>query len=241
MTGWGAAVGGIAVGAGLAAAAWIGGGALVEARQPPRVVTVKGLAERVVEADVAAWRIAFRGEGETQAQAIAEAAQAASAVRAFALQGGVAEDALSDEPFTLRVDRVYLDQGASERLRFTAAGALRLRTENVAAVAELAGRTLDLLQAGVKIGEADYAEAPRPLFLFTGINAIKPGMIADATQSAREAADQFAADSGARVGEIVSANQGVVQFLARDGDYPEAQERWKIVRVVSTVDYRLVD
>lgn len=241
MTGWALGVGGAAVGVGLAAAAWIGGAALVEARQPPRVVTVKGLAERIVQADVAAWRIAFRGEGETQAAAIAEAAAAARAVRAFALGGGIEDAALSDEPFTLRVDRVYLDQGAAERLRFTAAGALRLRTENVDAVAALSGRTLELLETGVKLGEADYADAARPLFLFTGINDIKPGMIADATRSAREAADQFAADSGARVGEIASANQGVVQFLARDGDYPEAQERWKIVRVVSTVEYRLVD
>jgi hypothetical protein len=66
-------------------------------------------------------------------------------------------------------------------------------------------------------------------------------MIADATRAAREAADQFAADSGAAVGEIVRADQGVVQFLARDGDYDERFERRKVVRVVSTVEYRLRD
>ena len=51
---------GLFVGLGLAAAAWLGGQALVESRAPQRVVTVKGLAERDVEADVAAWRIAFK-------------------------------------------------------------------------------------------------------------------------------------------------------------------------------------
>jgi hypothetical protein len=232
---------GLFVGAGLALAAWLGGQALVDSRAPARVVTVKGLAEREVEADVAAWRIPFRGEGATQEQAIAAATRARDAVRAFAAGGGVAASELSEEPFVLKVDRVFVDNGASERLRFTAAGAIRLRTANVAAVSALAARTLDLLSAGVLIGEGDYAEAPRPLYGFTRINEIKPGMIADATRSAREAAAQFAADSGAEVGDIVTANQGVVQFLARDGDFDERFERHKIIRVVSTVDYRLVD
>jgi len=239
--GAGQAVAGLFVGLGLAAAAWLGGQALIESRAPQRVVTVKGLAEREVEADVAAWRIAFRGEGATQDEAIAAAGRAAVTVRSFVAGGGIAPAEIADEPFALRVDRVFVDQGASERLRYTAAGALRVRTGDVAAVAALTARTLDLLTAGVLLGEGDYAEAPRPLYGFTGINAIKPGMIADATRSAREAADQFAADSGARVGAIVSANQGVVQFLARDGDFDERFERRKIVRVVSTVDYRLTD
>jgi hypothetical protein len=232
---------GLFVGLGLAAAAWIGGQALVDSRAPARVVTVKGLAEREVEADVAAWRIPFRGEGATQDEAIAAATRARDAVRAFAAGGGIAEGELSEEPFVLKVDRVFLDNGASERLRFTAAGAIRLRTGNVAAVAGLAARTLDLLGQGVLLGEGDYAEAPKPLYQFTKINDIKPGMIADATRSAREAAAQFAADSGAAIGGIVTANQGVVQFLARDGDFDERFERHKIIRVVSTVDWRLAD
>jgi hypothetical protein len=238
---WGVAIGGAAVAAGLMGAAWLGGAALVESRAPARVVTVTGLAEREVDADVATWRLAFRGEGPTQAEAIAAGARARDAVRAFATGGGLPDDALAEEPFVVKVERVFVDNGASERLRFIAAGAIRLRSADVAAVEALTTRTLELLDRGVLIGEGDYAEAPRPQYAFTRINDIKPGMIADATRAARAAADQFAADSGASVGEIVRADQGVVQFLARDGDYDERFERRKIIRVVSTVDYRLTD
>lgn len=237
----GSAVGGVAVGLGLAAAAVLGGQALVESRAPARIVTVKGLAEREVSADIAAWRLPFRGEGATLAEAIAEAETAARTVRAFLRDGGVDDQAPSDEPFALRVDRVYVDQGREERLRYTAVGAVRLRTADVDAVERLAAQTIAMLQQGVKLGEGDFAEAPRPLYLFTALNAIKPDLLADATRAARATAAQFAADSGAQVAEIVSANQGVVQLLARDGDFPERFERRKIVRVVSTVEYRLAD
>jgi hypothetical protein len=235
----GTAAAGVAVGLGLAAAAWLGGQALVEARAPLREVTVKGLAEAPVEADVAAWRIAFRGEGPTQAEAIAEASAGRDAVRAFLASGGIDAAETLDEPFVLKVDRIFFDNGAGERIRYTAAGAVRVRTEAVDAVAALSGRTLALLERGVKLGEADYAEAARPLYLFTGLNAVKPDLLADATRAARASAEQFAADSGAEVGAILNANQGVVQLLARDGDYPEPQERRKTVRVVTTVTYEL--
>ena len=235
----GTVIAGAALALGLVGAAWVGGQALIAAQAPVRAVTVKGLAERPVEADIAAWRLAFRGEGAEQAAAIADAARQRDAVRAFALAGGLSPDEIAEEPFTLKVDRVFYDNGQSERLRFSAVGALRIRTPRVDAVAALSGRTLELLAQGVRLGEGDYAEAPRPLYVFTGLNAVKPAMIADATRSARAAADQFAADSGARVGAILSANQGVVQVLARDGDYPEQLERWKTVRVVSTVEYAL--
>jgi hypothetical protein len=68
-------------------------------------------------------------------------------------------------------------------------------------------------------------------------------MIAEATAEARRAAEQFATDSGSRIGSIRRANQGVFVILARDraqGASEESQMN-KTVRVVSTIDYTLVD
>ncbi len=41
------------------------------------------------------------------------------------------------------------------------------------------------------------------------------------------------------MGDIASADQGVIQILPRDGQYEQRLERNKIVRVVSTVRYYL--
>jgi uncharacterized protein len=77
----------------------------------------------------------------------------------------------------------------------------------------------------------------QPQYLFTGLDAIKPEMIAAATRDARSAAQQFAADSGSRVGGIRTAQQGYFSISDRDPFSPE----FKAVRVVTTVEYFLVD
>ena len=114
-----------------------------------------------------------------------------------------------------------------------------MRTEKVDAIQALVGETQRLLDAGVLLGDNDYAEATRPAYLFTGLNQIKPALIREATENARASAQQFADDSGSRVGAIASANQGVIQILPRDGEFDERAERLKTVRVVSTVRYFL--
>ena len=53
-------------------------------------------------------------------------------------------------------------------------------------------------------------------YVYSGLNAMKPEMIAEATARAREGAEQFARDSGRRVGAIRRANQGIFEILPRD-------------------------
>jgi hypothetical protein len=75
-------------------------------------------------------------------------------------------------------------------------------------------------------------------------------MITDATKNARAAADQFASDSGSKVGAIRRASQGLFSITDRDqagsgettggGHYfPRASDPNKRVRVVVTIDYLL--
>lgn len=239
----GTAIGGIAIAAGLAFAGLQVAESVAELRKSDRVVTVKGLAEREVEATIASWRIPYRGVAEDAQTALAAAQRSSRQVRAFLEEGGLPDDEITFEPYTLRIERVYLQQGGTqvETQRYTAVGAARVRTENVDAVDALSGGTLDLLDAGVLLGDSDYAEASKPQYLFTELNAIKPDLLTEATSAARRSAEQFASDSGATVGAIASANQGVIQILPRDGQYDERAERNKIVRVVSTVEYYLDD
>ena len=80
-------------------------------------------------------------------------------------------------------------------------------------------------------------EAGGPDFDYTKLNDIKPALIAEATANARKSAEQFAKDSGARIGGIRSANQGVVDISNRDQGSPQVKK----VRVVTTVEYFLKD
>jgi hypothetical protein len=91
------------------------------------------------------------------------------------------------------------------------------------------------------------------VYKFNGLNALKPDMITEATRNARASADRFAADSGSQVGSIRDANQGVFSISASnagsstgdEGGYSSDQQAeasiMKKVRVVSTIDYYLVN
>ena len=70
---WGAAVGGVAVALGIAFAGIAVGTSFIDSKRASRTVVVKGLAEREVQADVASWRVPFRGVAASTADAIASA------------------------------------------------------------------------------------------------------------------------------------------------------------------------
>lgn len=240
----GIAIAGMSLSIGIAGAAWLVGEAAISATSSARLVSVKGLSERVVEADQASWRLPFRGQGGDRETAINDAIAARDAALALGRSGGLPAEAMMVEPFALTVERSYVQVGGGvqeERLRYVASGAVRMRSTDVAAIEALTGRSSELLDQGVLLGASDYGDMPRAVFSYTGFNQIKPDMIAEATQNARAAARQFAADSGSRVGRIASANQGVVQILAADGDYDERSERRKLIRIVSSIEYELTD
>ena len=77
----------------------------------------------------------------------------------------------------------------------------------------------------------------RTEYVFTRLNDVKPGMIEEATVNAREVAEKFAKDSKSQLGKIRQANQGQFSIFARDNHHPHIKK----VRVVSTIQYTLVD
>jgi len=101
----------------------------------------------------------------------------------------------------------------------------------------------DLIDAGVVLSSGEEYGPGGPTFVFTRLNDLKPEMIAEATASARVAAQQFAQDSRSDIAGIRRANQGVFVILPRDEapGIAEQTQLFKKVRVVSTIDYLLKD
>jgi len=229
-----AAVLGLLLAAGLAAGGALVGVALGEVRRADRYVTVKGFAEREVEANLAVWPLVYNAIGNDLARVQADLDEDAAAIRGFLAGRG-----FRPEEVTLSAPRVtdfeaQWSSGERPVNRYMAEATLTLRTPNVGAVKEAMQASTDLVKQGVALLRSyEY----NPLFLYTDLNAIKPEMIAAATLDARRAAEQFAKDSGSRVGAIRSAQQGYFQIEDRDAHAPE----WKKIRVVTTVEYFLED
>jgi hypothetical protein len=111
-----------------------------------------------------------------------------------------------------------------------------VRTRQVDVVAALNRATGELVSRGVVL-----VDTGGPTYVFTGLNAIKPELLAQASANARTAAQQFAADVDSTLGGIRSASQGIFQILPRDAapGISEASQVDKQVRVVSTIEYLL--
>ena len=117
-----------------------------------------------------------------------------------------------------------------------------MRTPNIAQVQKSLGSTEELLKAGVVLDGEGSAANPR--YLVSKFNQLRPQLLAEATKNARAIAQQFAADSGAEVGKIHSANQGMIQIFGSDGNdesgpYSPTSTPVKKIRVVSTFEFEL--
>ncbi len=224
------------VGIGTASAGWFIAGAVREARESQRFVTVKGLAEREVDADLAIWPVTFKDTSDDLAELQRRVDAKREVVAGFLVEAGFPREELSFAVPRIQ-DRQTENMGQPGRPsgpRYLEQATVIVRSTNVAAVKKAMDRSGLLVGRGVMLAQ-DWEN--RPQFLFTGLNAIKPEMIEQATVSAREAAAKFAKDSGSRVGKIRTASQGLFTVSDRDPNSPER----KVVRVVTTVEYFLGD
>ncbi|NLH94780.1 MAG: SIMPL domain-containing protein [Synergistaceae bacterium] len=229
-----AAVLGALVGLGLALAGFFVGEALKEARSAERFVTVRGFAEKNVEADLVIWPITFRDTGNDLSELQKQVDFHKSEIRAFLAAAGFRPEEISEMPpqVTDLKAQAYGD-GQKREYRYIATATITLRTPDIKAAKKAMEDSGKLVLRGIVLAEQDYARSTE--FLFTGLNDIKPAMIAEATRNAREAAEQFARDSGARVGSIRRASQGLFTIEDRDKGSPDHKK----VRVVTTVEYFL--
>ena len=123
------------------------------------------------------------------------------------------------------------------RYRYKANCVVTVVTKNVDLVRKLVSKQAELMRQGVTIVGNEYDEGSIVSYEFTGLNDIKPEMIAEATKNARKTAERFAEDSDSKLGKIRTADQGQFSIESRDQNTP-----WlKNVRVVTTVVYYLKD
>ena len=229
--------------AGVAAAGWFVGNGFVRGRTADRYVSVKGVAQRDVVADIAFWPIRFTSSDNVLGEAQKKFEASRSAILAFLKKNGIEADRTELQSFEVvdaMADRYRTETQSS---RFIISGTLMVRVDDPKLVQQASQNVGELAQNGVVIASGSQYGGGGPTYLFTKLNDSKPQMIAEATASAREAAQQFAKDSGSHLGPIRQASQGVFQILPRDpapGVAEESQSN-KTVRVVTTVEYYLED
>lgn len=215
---------------GLMIGGYLLGNGLVRAHHADRSVTMRGLAERNVTADLATWTIAYSAQGTELAPLQAQIDSNTQTITGFFKGFGFQPDEISLGGVNVSQ---YMNNGIPN---VTVRQRLQLRTTKVMEARRAFARQFELVRKGVALEEGSGIA-----YSFTRLNAVKPAMIADATKDARAGAEQFAKDSGAGVGGIKQATQGYFSVGARDGDNAGSgsESPFQKVRVVTTIDFYL--
>lgn len=216
---------------GLVLGGYLLGDGLLRAKEAERSVTVRGLAERDVTADLATWTISYSSTSSDLATAQRKVRSDTEAIEEFFGKLGFPADAL--QPTGANVSS-YTNNGVTQ---FTVRQRLSLRTNDIERAQQAVAKQFDLVNRGVFLEEGSAMS-----YTFTKLNDIKPDMVAEATRDARASAEQFANDSGADVGAIKDATQGYFTIEGRDGDsggWGVSDSPYKKVRVVTTVNFSL--
>ena len=220
---------------GLVLSGYLLGDGLRRAKAAERTVSVRGVSERDVVADLATWSVDFAEAGASLEPVQASVETKSRAVRAFLTRAGFKPEDITDTAVTAS-QAFDKDRNADV---VTVSRSIQLRSRDVMRVRAAFGRQADLIRDGVALSNSAV------VYNFTALNALKPRMIAEANQAARRNAEQFAHDSGEAVGRIKSASQGYFAVGPRDGDSDGdggssgTGSPLQKVRVVTTVDYDL--
>lgn len=228
-------VAGLAIGLGLASGGYFVSRTMINSARID-TADVKGLAERTVAADQATWQIGFKVSNPDLKAGYADVAANAVVIRAFLAANGFKAENISAGPTAVTENVVRDANGALVEKSYDIVSSIIVTAGDVKAVEAANQKVGDLIATGLLLTDS------QPHYLFSGLNAIKPEMLREATQNARVAADEFAKNAGIAVGSIRSATQGgfEVHDINSTGDYPtDDLATQKTVRVVTNVSFYL--
>ena len=195
-----------------------------------RRVTVKGLAEREVDADKVVWTLTLEESADELNPMFGRLNQQVDVIKNFLKEKGI--DGKGDVSVTTfsvndNLSNVWGDE--KPRYHYTVRRSVVVTSNDTHFISDLRSQTDELIDRGV-IVESDNAE-----YEYTQFQKLKPEMMAEAIANAETTAKQFAENSHSKINKIVEAGQG--EFSIDDADIPYKKK----VRVVSTITYSLKD
>lgn len=195
-----------------------------------QTVSVRGLCEREVKADVAIYPVVYKLRSNDMEQIYRDVNSNNHIVIDFLKEYG-----FTDDEITIGAPSIYENDGwkKDNASRYTATIAITVYTHKIDSVLSLRSNLLALIGKGVVLSTDNWSYPVQ--YEFNALNDIKPEMIEEANKNARAAAEKFAKDSDSKLGKIQNATQGLFSIEDRDQYTPQI----KTVRVITYVSYYL--
>lgn len=200
-----------------------------------RNVTVKGLAEKEVEADKVTWPIPTKELGNDLPELYQRINTTTVKVKAFLKQHGIKDDEINvNAPVVIDLNA---DQYSNNNrgFRYNITSTITVTSQNVKLVRSIMAKQGELLKQGVAVLDGGYEN--RITYEYVGFKKMKPQMMQEAIKNAEATAQEFATNSNSKLNKITRADQGQFSIDDRDANTPYIKK----VRVVTTITYSLKD
>ena len=200
-----------------------------------RNVTVKGLAEKEVEADKVTWPIPTKELGNDLPELYQRINTTTAKVKAFLKQHGIKDDEINvNAPVVIDLNA---DQYSNNNrgFRYNITSTITVTSQNVKLVRSIMAKQGELLKQGVAVLDGGYEN--RITYEYVGFKKMKPQMMQEAIKNAEATAQEFATNSNSKLNKITKADQGQFSIEDRDANTPYIKK----VRVVTTITYSLKD
>lgn len=236
---------GLLIALGMASAAFIIGVQAKHALSSQQSITVKGLAEKPVQADRANWTITIGVVASTQAEALQAIAREHDVLLTFLDKQGLDSSMQTTDVQTLSPhyeEEFIHDTPRQVQRGYEGYQSIHISTNNLNKIATANQAILSL-----RADNHPITSQP-PEYLVSNLEAVKMSLIADATKNARTRATEFVKQDGVKVGVMKSASQGAFYILSAtggedsDNSYGGIYDKStvdKIARVVVTVVYSI--
>lgn len=234
---------GIALAVGLFASCFYLGSTIIKLKNADKTIEVKGFSEQKITSDIAVWSGNLVARGTNITEAFAKLETDKKHVLSFLNGEDIKLEHINTNPVVKETVFTIDEKGNPTnhlesyvlRQRFT------ITSGDVQKISSLAVKIDQLNAHGVEF------ESAKPDFFFSNekLNQVKVDLLGEATKSARERAQQLAANSGSGVGQLVSARQGIFQVTAENStdmsDYGvyDTSTIDKVVKIVVTLSYTI--
>lgn len=171
-------------------------------------MTVKGSARTRVRSDLAVWRIGVAGEGADLKSAYVAVEFCVDRVEAFLNSQGFADSEISLSAIDTDTHYVRDKDGRDTRQisGYTLSRTFTVTTGAVDRVSAAVSEVTQLLREGV------WVVSRSPEFIYTRIADMKVQILGEASRDALTRANEIAANSGCKVGDVRRAQMGVIQI-----------------------------
>ena len=219
---------------------------MVRIKSKDELIHVDGSARKPIRSDFIIWSGSLSRSAATIAQAYGPLEADTGKVKDYLIGKGIPAseilpDAVSEEPIYEQVKDPKTGQyvATTHITGYTLTQTIQVKSSSVDLVDGLSRQSTELISRGITF------KSETPLYLYTKLSELKVSMQAEAAKNARDRAEQIAASSGCRIGDVRAAKMFVPQITPlyasekSDTGEDDTSSLDKNITAVVSVDYSI--